>query len=97
MNTLFKLAMSEVKETKIPKIVKYYKLICPTCKETIELQTTEVVEVHGIGAGRDYDGHYDSGRTQVRATCTECLTTITKSKRLEDCLGDSIFAIMKKI
>lgn len=50
----------------------FYKYICHECTECVEVPSTNVKLQTGIGAGRDYDGGYDSGSLRVDAKCNVC-------------------------
>ena len=50
----------------------YYRLICEHCIETFDIVAVKINSLKGIGAGKDYDGSYDSGRQQTHIRCPVC-------------------------
>ena len=50
----------------------YYRSICPECLEKVDVPLKDVKEANNVGAGRDYDGSYDSGYSQTTLVCNIC-------------------------
>ena len=74
-----------------PTLKLYYK-------EWIEVPSSNVKLETGIGAGKDYDGFYDSGSSRVTTTCTACGSySHMKSNSIEDAIkGHLLFKVYKK-
>lgn len=75
-----------------PKRTPAYKLHCRECQEQIFVPKKAMVQQDGIGKGRDLDGGWDAGRSQVQFKCPECAETIKLDGALSDYLGKWIFA-----
>jgi len=67
-----------------------YRLICPTCIETIDLPTSHVVEQSIImeeRVGHFCGSHrYDTGYKQTSTKCSRCTESITFAGSIADCL-----------
>jgi len=70
-----------------------YRLICEHCVKPLDLPR-DAFTTHTEGAGRDWDGGYDSGYQVTTAKCKICQSTIRFAGDLEKCIKDKhIFKI----